>query len=127
MARYVDGFVIPVPKKKLKEYLKFAKMAAKIWIDHGALEYIECVADDVKKGKVTSFPQSVKLKSNETVVFSWAIYKSRAHRDRVLAKAMKDPRMPSDDPSAWPFDGMRVIFGGFKTIVSVKSGKKKSA
>ncbi len=116
---YIDGFVVPVPKKKLKAYKDLAKLAGKVWIEHGALEYIECVADDVKKGKVTSFPQSVKLKSNETVFFSWIVYKSRAHRDRVMAKVMKDPRMAKTDPKDWPFDGMRMIFGGFKPFVQL--------
>jgi uncharacterized protein YbaA (DUF1428 family) len=87
MARYVDGFVLPVPKKKLAEYRKIATLAGKVWKEHGALEYVECVADDVKPGKVTSFPQSVKKKPNETVVFSYVVYKSRADRDRILKKA----------------------------------------
>lgn len=118
MATYVDGYVVPVPKKKLDEYRRMARKAAKIWREHGALEYNECVADDVKPGKVTSFPQSVKLKPDETVVFAWIVYKSRAHRDRVNAKVMKDPRMANMDPKALPFDGMRMFWGGFKTIVS---------
>lgn len=120
MARYVDGFVLPVPRKNLKAYQKMARLAAKVWRDHGALEYIECVADDVKKGKVTSFPQSVKLKAGETVVFAWIVYKSRAHRDRVNAKVMKDPRLASMmNPQAMPFDAMRMFWGGFKTFVSL--------
>jgi uncharacterized protein YbaA (DUF1428 family) len=117
MSRYVDGFVLPVPKKNLKAYRRMAMVAAKVWRDHGALEYIECVADDVKKGKVTSFPQSVKLKAGETVVFAYIVYKSRAHRDRVLSKAMKDPRMMAT-MNDMPFDGMRMFWGGFKPIVS---------
>jgi uncharacterized protein YbaA (DUF1428 family) len=90
---YVDGFVVPVPTSKLAAYRRMARKAGKVWREHGALEYRECIADDVKPGKVTSFPQSVKLKPDETVVFSWIVYKSRAHRDSVNAKVMKDPRL----------------------------------
>src|SRR5438132_1504657 len=112
MARYVDGFVVPVPKKSLQAYRRMAQKAGKVWREHGALEYIECVADDVKPGKVTSFPQSVKLKPGETVVFSWIVYKSRKQRDRVMAKVMKDPRLASMmDPEKMPFDGMRMFWG----------------
>ncbi|HEV2007950.1 MAG TPA: DUF1428 domain-containing protein, partial [Burkholderiales bacterium] len=93
MMSYVDGFVVPVPKKKLTAYWRVARKAGKIWREHGALAFFECVADDVKPGKLTSFPQSVKLKGDETVVLSWIVYKSRAHRDSVNAKVMKDPRM----------------------------------
>jgi len=118
MARYVDGFVVPVPKKKLKAYRRMAQKAGKIWRDHGALEFRECVADDVKPGKRTSFPQSVKLKRGETVFFSFIVYKSRAHRDRVNAKVMKDPRLkPMMDFKALPFDAKRMFFGGFKVLV----------
>jgi len=118
--QYVDGFVVPVPKKKLKAYLGMAKKAGKVWKDHGALDYRECVADDVKVGKRTSFPRSVKLKPGETVVFSWIVYKSRAQRDRILAKVMKDPRLAKMmDPKAMPFDGKRMIFGGFKVQVTL--------
>lgn len=113
---YVDGFVLPVPKKNVAAYRKIARQAGKIWREHGALEYIECVADDVKPGKHTSFPQSVKLKPEETVVFAWIVYKSRAHRDRVNAKVMKDPRLHMD-PASMPFDGKRMIYGGFKVMV----------
>lgn len=115
--RYVDGFVLPVPKKSLQAYRRLAQKAGRIWRDHGALEYVECVADDVKPGKRTSFPQSVKLKRGETVVFAYIVYKSRAHRDRVNAKVMKDPRMTAmqgDDP---PFDGRRMFWGGFAVVV----------
>jgi uncharacterized protein YbaA (DUF1428 family) len=116
---YVDGFVVPVPKKKLKEYRSMAKKAGKVWRDHGALEFREWVADDVKVGKWTSFPRSVKLKPDETVIFSWIVYKSRAHRDRTNAKVMKDPRLAKMmDPKAMPFDGKRMIFGGFKVLTS---------
>jgi uncharacterized protein YbaA (DUF1428 family) len=118
---YVDGFVVPVPKKNIKAYLALAKKAGKVWKDHGALEYVECLADDVKVGKWTSFPRSVKLKKGETVVFSYIVYKSRAQRDKVMGKVMKDERLASmmQDPKAMPFDGKRMIFGGFKTSVSI--------
>jgi len=92
MAHYVDGFVVPVPLENLDAYRRMARKAGKVWMEHGALEYRECVADDVKPGKVTSFPQSVKLEDGETVVFSWIVYKSRQQRDRINAKVMKDPR-----------------------------------
>ena len=117
---YVDGYVLPVPRKKLAAYRRMAKDAGKIWRKHGALQYVECVADDVKPGKWTSFPQSVKLERGETVVFSWIVYKSRAHRDRVNAKVMKDKRLTEMmDPKSMPFDGKRMIFGGFKVFVDV--------
>jgi uncharacterized protein YbaA (DUF1428 family) len=120
MAHYVDGFVLPVPVKNIAAYRRMAQSAGKIWREHGALEYIECVADDVKPGKVTSFPQSVKLKRGETVFFSWIVYKSRAHRDRVLAKVMKDPRVAKMmDPKSMPFDAKRMFWGGFKTMVEL--------
>lgn len=116
---YVDGFVVPVPKKKLAAYRSMAKKAGKVWREHGALEFRECVADDVKVGKRTSFPRSVKLKRGETVVFSWIVYRSRAQRDRVMDKVMKDKRLKSImDIKNIPFDGKRMIFGGFKTMVS---------
>jgi uncharacterized protein YbaA (DUF1428 family) len=115
---YVDGFVLPVPKKNLQAYRRMAQKAGKVWRDHGALEYMECVADDVKPGKHTSFLQSVKLKPGETVVFAYIMYKSRAHRDRVNAKVMKDPRLANMmDPKSMPFDGKRMFWGGFKTLV----------
>jgi uncharacterized protein YbaA (DUF1428 family) len=118
MARYVDGFVVPVPRKKLGAYRRMAQAAGRVWRDHGALEYIECVADDVKRGKWTSFPRSVKLKSNETVVFSYIVYKSRAQRDSVNKKVMKDERLAKMmDPKAMPFDSKRMFWGGFKTFV----------
>ena len=117
---YVDGFIVPVPKKKMKAYRDLAELAAKVWKEHGALDYKECVADDVKVGKWTSFPRSVDLKPGETVVFSYILYKSRAHRDKVLAKVMKDPRLAKMmDPKAMPFDGKRMIYGGFKTVVDM--------
>jgi uncharacterized protein YbaA (DUF1428 family) len=117
---YVDGFVVPVPKRKLEAYRRTARKAGKVWREHGALDYKECIADDVKPGKHTSFPQSVKLKPGETVTFSWIVYKSRAHRDRVNAKAMKDKRLKHMmDPKAMPFDGKRMFWGGFKVLVDL--------
>lgn|SRR5687768_17187707 len=117
---YIDGFVVPVPKKSLSAYRRLARKAGKVWREYGALEFRECVADDVKPGKITSFPQSVKLKSGETVVFSWIVYKSRAHRDRVNAKVMKDPRITANmDPKSMPFDAKRMFWGGFKVMVDV--------
>ena len=120
MPRYVDGFVVPVPTSNLDAYRKMARKAGTIWKEYGALEYVECVGDDVKPGKVTSFPQAVKLKPDETVVFSWIVYKSRAHRDRVNAKVMKDPRIaPMMDAKTMPFDGKRMFWGGFKTLLEL--------
>ena len=118
MARYVDGFILPVPKKRVAEYRKLARLASKVWREHGALEYVECMAEDVKPGKWTSFPQAVKLKRDEVVWFSWITYRSRRHRDQINAKVMKDPRLaPYMDPKAMPFDGRRMIYGGFKAVV----------
>lgn len=118
MAHYVDGFVLPVPKQSLDAYRRMARKAGKVWMEHGALQYTECVADDVKSGRVTSFPQSVKLKDDETVVFAWIVYKSRKHRDSVNAKVMADKRLAHlMDPKALPFDGMRMFWGGFKGLV----------
>ena len=117
---YVDGFVVPVPKKNLQAYRRMSQKAGKVWMEHGALEYVECVADDVKPGKTTSFPQSVKLKPDETVVFSYIVYKSRAQRDRIMAKVMKDPRLAAMmNPKTMPFDGKRMFYGGFKVLVSL--------
>lgn len=117
--QYVDGFVVPVPTRKLAAYRNMARKAGRIWREHGALEFVECVADDVKPGKHTSFPQSVKLRPGETVVFSWIRFKSRAQRDRVNAKVMKDPRLASMmDPKAMPFDAKRMFFGGFEILVT---------
>jgi uncharacterized protein YbaA (DUF1428 family) len=114
---YVDGFIVPVPKK-LEAYRRLARLAGKIWREHGAIDFKECIADDVKKGKSTSFPRSVKLKPSETVVFSYIVYKSRADRDRCLKKVMADKRLAAMmDPKKMPFDGKRMIYGGFKTIV----------
>jgi uncharacterized protein YbaA (DUF1428 family) len=120
MAEYVDGFVLPIPKKNVEAYRKLARLAGKVWKEHGALQYRECIADDVKPGKYTSFPQSVKLKPNEVVFFSFIVYKSRRHRDRVNAKVMKDSRIAGmTDGKSMPFDGKRMIFGGFKVSVAL--------
>jgi uncharacterized protein YbaA (DUF1428 family) len=117
---YVDGFVLPVPKANLAAYRKLARLAGKIWREHGALHYVECVADDVPPGKLTSFPQAVKLKPGELVVFSWVVYKSRADRNRIVAKVMADPRLGAGmDPKKLPFDGKRMFWGGFKPIVEL--------
>jgi len=120
MAHYVDGFVVPVPKRNIDAYRRIARKAGKIWREHGALEYRECVGDDVPVGKVTSFPRSVKRKPSETVVFSWIVFKSRAHRDRVNAKVMKDPRLADMmDAKDMPFDGKRMVYGGFEVLVDL--------
>lgn len=117
---YVDGFVLAVPKKNLAAYRRLASKAGKIWMEFGALQYVESVADDVKPGKSTSFPQAVKLKPDEVVVFSWIVYKSRAQRDRINKKVMADPRLADMmDPKALPFDGKRMIFGGFKSLIEL--------
>ncbi|WP_164019547.1 DUF1428 domain-containing protein [Pyxidicoccus trucidator] len=115
---YIDGFVVPVPTKNLAAYRSMSRKAGKLWREHGALEYFECVADDVKPGKVTSFPQSVKLKPGETVVFSWIVYKSRADRNRINKKVMADPRLKMS-PQAMPFDAKRMIYGGFKVMLAL--------
>ena len=121
MARYVDGFVLPVPRRKMDAYRAMARKAGKVWMEYGALEYVECIADDVKKGKVTSFPQSVKLKPGEVVIFSYIIYKSRRQRDSILKKVMKDPRLASMmDPKTLPFDGKRMFWGGFKPFLVLR-------
>ncbi|TAK41614.1 MAG: DUF1428 domain-containing protein [Betaproteobacteria bacterium] len=117
---YVDGFVVPVPKRNLQDYRRMARKAGKVWREHGALQYVECAADDVKPGRLTSFPQAVKLKPGEVVWFSWIVYKSRRHRDRILAQVMKDPRLAKMmDPKAMPFDGKRMFWGGFKVMVQL--------
>ena len=117
---YVDGFVLPVPKKNIAAYKKLARKAGKVWMELGALEYVECIADDVKPGKLTSFPQAVKLKKDEVVFFSWIVYKSRRHRDQVMKKVMTDPRITEGmDPKNMPFDGKRMFFGGFKPVVTL--------
>jgi uncharacterized protein YbaA (DUF1428 family) len=117
---YVDGFVLAVPRKNLAAYRRLASRAGRIWREHGALEYHECVADDVAPGKVTSFPQAVKLKPGEVVLFSWIVYKSRAQRDRINRKVMSDPRLADMmDPKKLPFDGKRMFWGGFKSIIDL--------
>jgi uncharacterized protein YbaA (DUF1428 family) len=115
---YVDGFLTPVPRKNLGEYKKWAKIAGKVWMEHGAVDYLECMGDDVPAGKITSFSKSVKLKKGEVVFFSWVTYKSKADRNRIMKKVMADPRLASQmDTDKWPFDGMRMIWGGFKPSV----------
>ncbi|MDH5823286.1 DUF1428 domain-containing protein [Luteimonas sp. RD2P54] len=116
---YVDGFLLAVPKDKLSAYRALARKAGKIWMEYGALQYVECVEDDVQPGKTTSFPQAVKLKPGEVVVFSYIVYKSRAQRDRVNKQVMADPRLAGMDPKTLPFDGKRMIWGGFKGIVEM--------
>ena len=120
MKRYVDGFVVPVPKRKMAAYRKMAHTAGKVWREHGALEYVECAADDVSVGKLTSFPRSVKLKRSEIVVFSYIVYRSRVDRNRIMGRVMKDSRLVGMmDPKKLPFDGKRMFWGGFKTIVAL--------
>lgn len=118
MPRYVDGFVIPVPKRKLAAYRRMARLGGKVWMDHGALEYMECLGDDLKAPFGIPFTKLAKTKPGETVVFSFIVYKSRKHRDAVNAKVMKDPRMAAMmDPKDMPMDCKRVAYGGFKSFV----------
>lgn len=115
---YVDGFVLPVPKKNLAAYRTMSRKAGKIWMEYGALHYVETVGDDVPMGKTTSFPQAVKLKPGETVVFSWIVYKTKAQRNRINKQVMSDPRLADMmDPKKMPFDGKRMFWGGFKTLL----------
>lgn len=117
---YVDGFLLAVPKKKLPEYLRIAKRAGRIWRDYGAIEYRECVGDDLVIKMGMPFPRAAKAKPGETVVFSWVVYRSRGHRDQVNRKVMKDPRIAAMmDPKAMPFDVKRMTYGGFKVAVDV--------
>ena len=116
---YVDGFVLPVPRANVDAYRRLARKAGKVWMEHGALEYVEAVADDVQPGKLTSFPQAVKLKPDEVVVFSWIRYRSRAHRDKVNAKVMADPFFAGMAPADMPFEGKRMFWGGFKPFVQM--------
>ena len=116
---YIDGFLIPVPKKNLPAYRRMARKAGKVWMEYGALQYMENVADDVKPGKWTSFPQSVKLKPDEVVIFSYIVFASRRSRDAVNKKVMADPRLADLDPKSMPFDGKRMFWGGFKPIVEL--------
>ena len=115
--RYVDGYVLPVPKKNLQVYRRIAQKAGKIWREHGALEYLECAGDDLKVKMGVSFPRRMSLKPGETVVFAWIVFKSRTHRNRVNAKVMKDPRLAKMDPKSMPFDCTRIVYGGFKVLV----------
>ena len=118
MPHYIDGFVLPVPKKQLAAYIKMSKTACKVWLDHGALEYRECVGEDLSVKVGLPFPTGIKAKKGETIVFSWITYKSRAHRDRVNAKVMKDPRITEDMAHLeMPFDCARMMYGGFTTVV----------
>lgn len=120
MTRYVDGFVLPLPKKNIEAYREMSELAGRVWKDHGALEYVECIGDDVKPGKVTSFPQSVKLEEGEIVVFSWIVYESRAERDRIMEAVMKDSRLSHMmDPESLPFDGKRMFWGGFEVLLEL--------
>ena len=115
---YVDGMVTPVPKAKLADYRKMSRLCGKVWKEHGALEYVECVADDVKPGKTTSFPQAVKLKDGEVVMFSWIVYRNRRDRDRINKLVMADPRLAAMmDPKKMPFDAKRMFWGGFKQMI----------
>ena len=116
--RYVDGYVVPVPKKHLPAYRRLARMGGRIWREHGALEFRECVGDDLGTKWGVPFPRVMKLKHGETVMFSWVVFKSRAHRDRVNAKVMKDPRLAAMDPKSMPFDPKRMVYGGFKILVA---------
>jgi uncharacterized protein YbaA (DUF1428 family) len=113
---YVDGFILAVPKSKLDAYKEMAKLGGKVWMEHGALSYVECIGDDVPYGELTSFPRAVQAKDDEVVVFSWITYSSRQSRDAILAKVMADPRL-KNDPAGMPFDGKRMIFGGFESFV----------
>jgi len=117
MPQYVDGFVLPVPRDKVDEYRAIATKAGEVWREYGALEYRECIAEDVPVGELTSFPRSVKAGEDETVVFAWITYESRGHRDEVNKKVMEDPRMADMDPADMPVDMKRLIYGGFEVMV----------
>ena len=117
---YVDGFIVPVPKDKVEDYLAIARKAGAVWREHGALSYVECVGDDTPVGEVTSFPRSVQVTDDEVVIFSWITYESRAKRDEINAKVMADPRLADMmTPEAMPFDGKRMIFGGFEARIAL--------
>lgn len=116
---YVDGFVLPVPTKNLAAYRRMSRRAGKVWREHGALQFRECVGEDLDVDGVVTFPQRVKLKPDETIVFSWIVFKSRAHRDKVNAKVMADPRIAKMDPRSMPFDSKRMVYGGFKVLVDL--------
>lgn len=115
---YVDGFVLAVPKKNIAPYKEMARTAGEVWKEHGALAYVECMGDDVPQGEVTSFPRAVQAKEDEIVIFAWVVYRSRDERDAIVKKVMADPRMKSD-PAQWPFDGKRMIFGGFDMFLDM--------
>lgn len=124
MPTYVDGYLLPVPKKKLPAYRRIAQKAGKVWRKHGALEYFECVGDDLTPDmggfKIATFPRTMKLKPGETVIFSFIVFQSRAHRDKVNAKVFQDPFMQSSNVKDMPFDAKRMVYGGFKTIVEAR-------
>ncbi|WAX97382.1 DUF1428 family protein [Aminobacter sp. NyZ550] len=113
---YVDGFLLAVPKGNIEAYKEMARLGSEVWKDHGAIAYVECLADDVPYGEVTSFPRAVQATDDEIVVFSWIVYRSREDRDEIMKKVMADPRLEGD-PASWPFDGKRMIYGGFKPFV----------
>ena len=119
MPEYVDGYVLPIPTDKIPDYRKLAKMAAKVWKEHGALDYRECIGDDLEIKGVAHFPKVFKTKPNETVVFSWVTFKSRKDRDRVNAQVMSDPRLNTPEVKNMPFDMKKMVYGGFKTLVSI--------
>jgi uncharacterized protein YbaA (DUF1428 family) len=119
MARYVDGYILPVPKNKLDVYRRIAQKAGRIWREYGALEYRECAGEDLNIAHGAAFPRLVKAKPGETIIFAWVVFKSRAHRDRVNQKVMKDPRIAKMDPASMPVDAKRMSYGGFTTIVSL--------
>ena len=116
---YVDGFVLPIPKKNVKAYLSMARLGCKVWREHGALDYHECVGDDLDIGMGTTFPRGIRCKRGETIVFAWIVYRSRAHRDRVTAKVMRDPRIAEMSGKRMPFDMKRMMMGGFRTLVEM--------
>jgi uncharacterized protein YbaA (DUF1428 family) len=117
MAQYVDGFVLPVPKRNLEAYRRLSRKAGRVWMDHGALDFRECVGDELVHKGMLSFLRMAKAKPGETVFFSYIVYRSKAHRDRVIAKAMKDPRLAGMDPKKMPFDSKRMAMGGFRVLV----------
>lgn len=128
MARYVDGFVIPVPKRNVEAYRRLAQRAGKVWLELGALEFRECVGDDLKVKGVASFPRAARARARETVFFSWIVYRSRAHRDRVNAKVMVDSRIiDMMEGKAMPFDGKRMVYGGFKMLVDLQQRSSRSS
>jgi uncharacterized protein YbaA (DUF1428 family) len=118
MARYVDGFLIPIPRQNVAAYRRLAQKACKVWMEHGALEYRECIGDDMSPKMPATFPKMLENKRGDTVIFSWIVYKSKQHRDRVIAKVMKDPRiLAMMDPENNPFDVERMLYGGFRVMV----------